>query len=155
MLGSEQAWSAKNNQANEWMQIDLDGVKRIGGVVTQGRNNYNQWVTRFRVMVSKDGGNWDDVGLMSGNGDQSTKVVNKFSEPKYGKHVRFMVQDWFLHVSMRAAVLTCKDTTTTTTSTTTTTTKTTVVKAGAWPRRARGAGAVLAALLALWVAEQP
>jgi len=156
MLDSPQAWSSKDNAANQWMQIDLGSVKRIGGVITQGRANSDQRVVRFEVLISKDGGDFEDLGgVMGGNGDSNTKVENRVT-PKYGQYVRFLVKEWFNHISMRAAVLTCKETTTTTTSTTsTTTTKKKVLKAGASSRGASGAGAVLAAVMAWWVTEQP
>jgi len=165
-LDSHQAWSALHNRANEWMQIDLGEVKNIGGVVTQGRHNYAQWVTSYTVMISEDAGSFDDFdGVLMGNRDQHSKVFNRITSVKRAQYVRFMAKGWFGHISMRAAVLTCKETTTTTTtttstSTTTTTTSTTttkkkkLVKAGAPSRQAGGAGALLAAFLAWWVAEQ-
>jgi hypothetical protein len=156
-LDSPQAWSAKKNEKMEWMQIDLGSVKLIGGVVTQGRNGYDQWVSRIEPLISKDGADfWGLGGVMGANGDQSTKQFNRISQPKEGQFVRIMVKDWFSHISMRAAVLTCKATTTTTTTTTsTTTTAKKLVKSGASSRGASWAGAALAAVMAWWVAEQP
>lgn len=44
--GKQGAWSAKENDKNQWLQIDLGSVfTRVTGVATQGRYNYNQWVT--------------------------------------------------------------------------------------------------------------
>jgi hypothetical protein len=59
--GTTGAWSAETNNANQWIQADLGGVKSIGGVLIQGRNNYAQWVTKFKVQYSADNANWDYV----------------------------------------------------------------------------------------------
>ena len=55
-LDSRWSWSAKHcNMDSEWFQIDTGSVQKIEGVVTQGRGDYGQWVTSFKVMVSDDG----------------------------------------------------------------------------------------------------
>ena len=44
------AWVAGKSDANQWLQIDLIGQYRvITRVATQGRNNYDQWVTQYRL----------------------------------------------------------------------------------------------------------
>ena len=54
--GKQGAWSAKENDKNQWLQIDLGSVfTRVTGVATQGRYNYNQWVTTYKLQYSKDG----------------------------------------------------------------------------------------------------
>ena len=54
------AWSAKTNDLNQWIQADLGGLKKVSGVVTQGRHSetYSQWVSRFEVQYSENGQNW-------------------------------------------------------------------------------------------------
>ena len=54
--GKQGSWSAKENDKNQWLQIDLGSVfTRVTGVATQGRYNYNQWVTTYKLQYSKDG----------------------------------------------------------------------------------------------------
>ena len=48
-------WSALTNDANQWLQVDLGADKRVTRVATQGRNGYDQWVTKYRVEYSEDG----------------------------------------------------------------------------------------------------
>ena len=55
------AWSAKTNNRNQWIQADLSGLKWVSGVVTQGRNGYSQWVTKFNVQYSENGQIWNYV----------------------------------------------------------------------------------------------
>jgi hypothetical protein len=82
MLDSVQAWSAATNAVNQWMQIDLGALKSVAGVVTKGRQNYDQWVTGYTVSTSTDGSTWTPVNngqQLSGNTDRSTKVQHAFS----------------------------------------------------------------------------
>ena len=59
--GKTGAWSALTNNANQWLQVDLNSFYIITGVVTQGRQDYNQWVTAFSVSHSDDGVNWNVI----------------------------------------------------------------------------------------------
>ena len=53
------AWSSRRRDGNQWLQIDLfDETAKVTGVATQGRADYNQWVTKFRLQYSKDGKNF-------------------------------------------------------------------------------------------------
>ena len=57
MIDSPQAWSANHaeHQAGEWMEMDLESPVLVRGVVTQGRQDLAQWVTRISVQHSLDG----------------------------------------------------------------------------------------------------
>ena len=53
------AWSALRNNINQWLQIDLIGQNtRVTRVATQGRNDLNQWVTKYKLEYSSDGLNF-------------------------------------------------------------------------------------------------
>ena len=50
------AWSARKNDINQWLQIDLQGSHtRVTAVASQGRNQVNQWVTKYKLQYSNDG----------------------------------------------------------------------------------------------------
>ena len=49
------AWSAKINNRQQWLQVDFRGAKKIVAVATQGRHDYNQWVTLYYLSFSVDG----------------------------------------------------------------------------------------------------
>merc|ERR1719456_1238688 len=104
MLDSPQAWSARNNRAGEWMQIDLGAVKSVSGVVTQGRKQ-GQWVTKYNVKYSTNGRKFTSVkGDFTGNSDRNTKVTGMFKTVG-ARYVRIFVRSWSSHASMRAGVL--------------------------------------------------
>ena len=48
-------WIALKADLKQWLQVDLRAHTRITRVATQGRNAFNQWVTRYRVQYSDDG----------------------------------------------------------------------------------------------------
>lgn len=54
--GKQGAWSAKQNNLDQWLQIDLlDQITKVTAVSTQGRNAYSQWVTKYKLQYSVDG----------------------------------------------------------------------------------------------------
>jgi len=114
-LDSAQAWSARTNKKGEWWQIDEGSAKPIVGVRTQGRKGGtdNQRVTSYKVSTSLDGKTWvavDGGKVFAANAARSdTTVVNKFKAPVTARYVRFIVETWKHHVSMRAAVDVGKD----------------------------------------------
>lgn len=106
-LDSVQAWSSRYNKIDEYITFDLGSIRNIGGVVTQGRKNYNQWVTSFKVGYSNDNKNYKEVDFGNkfiANWDRSTKVTNLFTIPVNAKYIRIYPQSWYGHMSMRAAI---------------------------------------------------
>ena len=57
--GKAGSWSARNNDLNQWLQIDL-GIRHthVTLVATQGRNDFLQWVTKYKLQYSNDGVNF-------------------------------------------------------------------------------------------------
>ena len=49
------SWSALRNDPNQWLQVDLGSYTTVTRVATQGRNAYNEWVTKYRLQYSDDG----------------------------------------------------------------------------------------------------
>ena len=52
------SWSAKYNNLDQWLQIDLGSKHEVTGLATQGRNGYGQWVTKYKVQYSDNGVNF-------------------------------------------------------------------------------------------------
>ncbi len=53
------AWSARTNDVNQWLQVDLiSQYTKVTGVATQGRNSYSQWVTKYNLQYGDDGVNF-------------------------------------------------------------------------------------------------
>lgn len=53
--GKTGAWSSKTNDANQWIQVTFCEVTKVTKVGIQGRYDYDQWVTKFKVSYSLDG----------------------------------------------------------------------------------------------------
>jgi len=52
-------WSARVNDGNQWLQIELDSpYTRVKRVATQGRNVHSQWVIKYKLQYSSDGVNF-------------------------------------------------------------------------------------------------
>lgn len=53
----------QNNNPHEWLQVDLEKVRRITGVITQGARSLmtQMMVTEFSVTSSLDGHSWSSV----------------------------------------------------------------------------------------------
>ena len=52
------AWCAKHNNHNQWFKVDFGRATKITKIATQGRQDTNQWVTRYTVSSSLDGVHW-------------------------------------------------------------------------------------------------
>ena len=55
------AWSAKRNDRNQWLQVDLQGPTKVTKITTQGRQDANQWVKSYYVYYSQNGGTFELV----------------------------------------------------------------------------------------------
>lgn len=52
------AWVARVNNYYQWIKFDLSRPMKITKVATQGRADYNEWVTRYIISSSLDGIHW-------------------------------------------------------------------------------------------------
>ena len=59
--GRTGAWSAKTNDVNQWIKVDLGEMKSVSGIVMQGRSDYEQWVKKYKVEYSHNGITWEFV----------------------------------------------------------------------------------------------
>ena len=57
--GKAGSWSARANDVNQWLQIDLGNPNtKVTGVASQGRNANGQRVTKYKLQYSHDGVNF-------------------------------------------------------------------------------------------------
>ena len=64
--GKTGAWSAKANDIHQWIQVSFAEVTKVAAIGIQGRSDYDQWVTKFKVAYSNDGAHFttqDKVSL--------------------------------------------------------------------------------------------
>ena len=53
--GKAGGWSSRTNDANQWIEVDLVIHTKLTRIVTQGRNAFDQWVTKYKLQYSEDG----------------------------------------------------------------------------------------------------
>ena len=53
--GKAGSWSSRQNNVNQWIQVDLLTYTKVTRIVTQGRNAFGQWVTKYTLRYSADG----------------------------------------------------------------------------------------------------
>ena len=110
VINSEQAWSAKTNQAGEYIQLDLGAEKTVVGTVIQPRGENYQYVTSYTVSYSLDGNSWSDVaGEYDGHGTDIKEHVFSGGVAVRARYVRVIVKTWSGHISLRADVLITED----------------------------------------------
>lgn len=48
------AWLSKYQDSSQWLQIDLKEIKVISGILTQGRCDIDEWMTKYSVQYRTD-----------------------------------------------------------------------------------------------------
>ena len=64
-------WRARERNTNQWLQVDLQQTTRVIGIATQGRHDYDQWVTKYKLQHGDDG---QPYSVYRRNGDISDTV---------------------------------------------------------------------------------
>ncbi|XP_049597125.1 venom prothrombin activator pseutarin-C non-catalytic subunit [Syngnathus scovelli] len=115
--GRTNAWRPKNNNPHEWLQVDLNSIKRITGVITQGARSFTtqMMVTEFSVTVSLDGFSWSRVlekdshreQIFTGNNDPDTEALTVFEPALFGRFMRIHPRGWVNDIALRLEVLGC------------------------------------------------
>ena len=84
-LDSFDSWHVDGGDPNPWVQVTTNGLKMWIAVITQGRPNNIQWIKKFKVSYSDDGGKtwaWADDGkTYNANTDGTTKIKTTFTHP--------------------------------------------------------------------------
>lgn len=47
-------WSPFKDDLNQWLQVDLGRHTTVTRLATQGRNGFNEWVTKYTLQYSVD-----------------------------------------------------------------------------------------------------
>ena len=77
--GNKGAWIAKVNDLHQWVQIDFGIDTTVTYVATQGRHNFSQWVTHYKLQNSNDGNSFEVLKQQGENTDKVRlrKQINK------------------------------------------------------------------------------
>ena len=69
-------WVALDSDEQPWLQISLYRQTQITGIIVQGREDKDQWVTSYKVQTSLDGSLWNYVPGININGRATDEEVN-------------------------------------------------------------------------------
>ena len=59
--GTPGGWVALESDEYPWLQISLYRQTSITGIIVQGREDQDQWVTSYKVQTCLDGTSWNYV----------------------------------------------------------------------------------------------
>lgn len=108
-----EAWCAGEDDESPSVVMDLESDRTVVGVVTQGRKNGNQFVTKFAVQTSTDNKTWDSVrdegfSVNRTSNDVALKVLTHFGREVKARYVKLILSAWVNHKSMRLGALVCE-----------------------------------------------
>ncbi|KAH0520346.1 Retinoschisin [Microtus ochrogaster] len=109
------AWLSKYQDSSQWLQIDLKEIKVISGILTQGRCDIDEWMTKYSVQYRTDERlNWiyykDQTGnnrVFYGNSDRSSTVQNLLRPPIISRFIRLIPLGWHVRIAIRMELLEC------------------------------------------------
>ena len=105
-LNSSTCWcpSSADKDKRPWIQVNLKEEKFMTSVTLQGRKDcetYNQYVTKFRVLYSKDGKNFEHLEEFKGLTCVTQTQKYWFTIPVFCKAIKIQVLEYNDHPSLR------------------------------------------------------
>ncbi|XP_078660072.1 uncharacterized protein LOC144904802 [Branchiostoma floridae x Branchiostoma belcheri] len=110
------AWVPLSGDQQPWVQVDFRATKKVTGVITQGRQDADQWVKTYMVQFSDDGISYrtyksidgNDM-IFTGNTDRSTSVSNNLANSNsiLTRFIRIAPVDYQSAAGLRFEVLGC------------------------------------------------
>ena len=101
------SWSASSNAVGEWIRVDLQEVKVVAKIATQGRRDSEQFVTSYKLATSQNGAFTfvsndldESEKLFTANVD-SNSIVEHCLDNIQAQFVRLYPQTWHSHMSLR------------------------------------------------------
>ncbi|NXL38748.1 DCBD1 protein, partial [Glaucidium brasilianum] len=91
------SWAAEPGSEAAWLELDLGTRRNVTGIITKGSSEqYDYYVTSYRVSSSRDGKNWrpyrgsggQEDKVFEGNADSHGEVSNAFIPPIVARYVR-------------------------------------------------------------------
>uniref|UniRef100_A0A3Q3X0U2 F5/8 type C domain-containing protein n=1 Tax=Mola mola TaxID=94237 RepID=A0A3Q3X0U2_MOLML len=109
------AWLSKFQDSSQWLQIDLKDVMVVSGILTQGRCDADEWITKYSVQYRTDEKlNWiyykDQAGnnrMFYGNSDRSSSVQSLLRPPIVARYIRILPLGWHTRIALRLELLLC------------------------------------------------
>uniref|UniRef100_A0A672ICK9 ferroxidase n=1 Tax=Salarias fasciatus TaxID=181472 RepID=A0A672ICK9_SALFA len=115
LQGTINAWRAKYNDMNQWLQVELPQVKKITGIITQGAKSLGSemYVMSYILQYSDNGVHWTDYTddqesqPYRGNMDNNDHVRNYIYPPIFSRFIRIVPKSWIGSITMRIELLGC------------------------------------------------
>uniref|UniRef100_A0A8C5N8D4 ferroxidase n=1 Tax=Gouania willdenowi TaxID=441366 RepID=A0A8C5N8D4_GOUWI len=116
--GTINAWQAKYNDMNQWLQVELPQVKKITGIITQGAKSLGSemYVVSYILQYSDNGVQWSDYNddeeiqsyrMFKGNMDNNDHVRNYIYPPIFSRFIRIVPKSWMGSITLRMELLGC------------------------------------------------
>ncbi|XP_056415274.1 discoidin, CUB and LCCL domain-containing protein 2 isoform X1 [Hyla sarda] len=112
------AWAASYSDERQWLQIDLNKLTKVTGIITTGStmSAYNYYVTSYRIEYSEDGLKWtvyrdpnvDRDKLFQANSDYFQEVRNNLIPPIVARFVKIRPTGWNQKIAMKVELLGCQ-----------------------------------------------
>uniref|UniRef100_A0A8D0GD40 ferroxidase n=1 Tax=Sphenodon punctatus TaxID=8508 RepID=A0A8D0GD40_SPHPU len=116
--GRTNAWQAKSNNNQQWLQIDLLKPKKITAIITQGSKSISteMYVKTFAILYSYDGLDWetylDDskstTKVFTGNINSDGHIKHFFHPPIISRFIRIVPKTWNQSIAFRIELFGCE-----------------------------------------------
>uniref|UniRef100_A0A8D0HGY2 F5/8 type C domain-containing protein n=1 Tax=Sphenodon punctatus TaxID=8508 RepID=A0A8D0HGY2_SPHPU len=97
------AWLSKFQDTNQWLQIDLKEVKVISGILTQGRCDADEWMTKYSVQYRTD----ENLNWIYYKDQTTSSVQNLLRPPIVSRYIRLIPLGWHVRIAIRMELLEC------------------------------------------------
>nr|XP_056714442.1 coagulation factor V [Euleptes europaea] len=115
--GRVNAWQAKSNNNNQWLQIDLLQPKKITAIITQGAKSLTteMYVKTFSILYSDNDSAWKPYldsstsmeKVFMGNINSNGQIKNFFSPPIFSRFIRIVPKMWNQSIALRVELFGC------------------------------------------------
>uniref|UniRef100_A0A8C4MME7 Coagulation factor V n=1 Tax=Equus asinus TaxID=9793 RepID=A0A8C4MME7_EQUAS len=115
--GRVNAWQAKANNNQQWLQIDLLKIKKITAIVTQGCKSLSSemYVKSYTIHYSDQGEEWKPYRqkasmvdkIFEGNTNIKGHVKNFFNPPIISRFIRIIPKTWNQSIALRLELFGC------------------------------------------------
>ncbi|KAG1945596.1 neuropilin-2 [Pimephales promelas] len=114
----DNAWTPNDDSNKEYIQVDLQFLKVLTGIATQGAVSKETlkiyFVTSFKLEVSTNGEDWmiyrygKNHKVFHANADPSEVVLNRIPQPVLARFVRIRPQAWKSGIALRFELYGCQ-----------------------------------------------
>ncbi|CAM9687148.1 unnamed protein product [Lampetra planeri] len=129
-VDSHESWTPNKHDSNPYLQFEFPPGNTVIGIQIKGKEEKNEWVTKFTISYSVDGIVWIPLNkIFDGNSKEHSETIIFFDQsiPSNAAYVRVYPIEYHEHISLLAQLLQDCQHKTTTTETPTTPTPTPTV----------------------------